>query len=380
MELSPFWKRNIDLYRFLGLPFITIPSTNAYIDAIEIKFCNDHQRCLVVKNRLIKGRRMRIGFLKFSLSIFLTVTCACYIQNDTKNWLIYLVTFYVIALALYISYFNSIKGDFDNTSEVLSRRTVKIEHEKILTFSITSLKDKHEQDLIQSKLSDSLIYNKEISDLKEMFRNKLANCEIASENRLLYSINNLIKNNQHKLFLQDSIFDQTVNSLKDEHAQNLKNYQIAAHQKFEKDTQILREELEELAIKKAKNARSKEAIIFKIKDRLFEFVAKQLLIIEYFKYVTINYQPGEAKINFNATVYPEIVIIIMKKYSLGSKGETLLVNLRKLSFLNFHIGKNDHKQTDNFNKIKEVQEYLILAGYEKAEKALRVHIEKEKLL
>lgn len=289
-QLHPFWQKNINLYRFLGLPFITVATTNAYIEAIENQFGNDKERLSVVRDRILIGRRMRINFLKFAFSIFLLLACVWFVKKDPNHLNLYLTTFTIVAVSIYISYFYSIESDFTKTVQLLLRRKAKEEHEIVI----------------------------------------VQNDVIATKN-------------------------------------------------LEEATQSLRQVVSEFELQKDKNTRSKEAIIIDAYQRTFEFGSKELLLIEYFKYKAKDYEQGEIKINFHGFRHGDIVKSIMTKYDLGYKEQSLLVKLRKMSFLNLNIDKNAQNKDVNSQKLREVQDYLLLKGYDRAEKALLEHIASERL-
>jgi hypothetical protein len=69
----------------------------------------------------------------------------------------------------------------------------------------------------------------------------------------------------------------------------------------------------------------------------------------------------------------------MTKYQLEYKEQSLLSKLRKMSFLNLNINKNAQNKDRNSQKVREIQDYLILAEYGRAEKALKKHIDKERI-
>ncbi|QES87609.1 hypothetical protein [Rhizosphaericola mali] len=289
-KLHPFWQENINLYRFLGLPFITVASTNAYIEVIENRFGYDKARFSVIKDRILIGRRMRINFLKFAFSIFLLSVCAWYIHNDPTHWNIFLFTFISVAFSIYISYFYSIESEFKKTVHILFRRTAKEEHESVM--------------------------------------------------------------NEHTTL---------------------------AAKKLESSTHDLRQVVEVFELQKEKNARSKNAIIVVVNDRTFEFASKEILLIEYFKDEVKDYKSGEMKINFHGFRHADIVSSIMTKYQLEYKEQSLLGKLRRMSFLNLNINKKAKNKDINSQKVREIQDYLILAGYNRAENRLKKHVDTERL-
>lgn len=289
-QLHPFWQKNINLYRFLGLPFITVATTNAYIEAIENQYGKDKERLSVVKDRILSGRRMRINFLKFAFSIFLLLACVWFVENDPYHLNLYLTTFIIVAFSIYISYFYSIESDFTKTVQLLLRRKAKEEHEIVI----------------------------------------VQNDVIATKN-------------------------------------------------LEETTQSLRQVVSEFELQKDKSSRSKDAIIIDTYHRKFEFGSKELLLIEYFKYKAKDYELSEIKINFHGFRHADIVKSIMTKYDLGSKQQSLLFKLRKMSFLSLNIDRKAQNKDVNSQKLREIQDYLLLKGYDRAEKALKEHIESERL-
>lgn len=286
---SSFWKKNLNLYRFLGFPFASVHNTHFYLQEMNFLYGNEPKRYTRIEDRLIIGKRLRISFSKFVLFLLLIVSTNYFVSQDVSHFYFYIVVGLSILVTLIFSFFYSWEQNYKRTLNTIEENRFCIKTNAIIAK--------------QSNLADSSLIasNKELMEELSTFRKKLETQKMAKKSVLL----------------------------------------IAANLEF-------------------------------------HFQTKELLLIEYFKFLSKEYIGNEIRINFNSFKQPEIVSFLQTKYCLENKKSAIEAKLRNRSFLNLNIADKSRKKDSNNSIIREVKEYLFFAGYKKAANNLSSYIEIER--